>query len=91
VFQFTETSSGNTIGAHNATYDYTVTYGTGYTFTAKGIFHGQTLLKSGETFVWTEHFSDTQNVPGLGTCTYAFEYVYANGTVRHENSSFTCA
>lgn len=90
VIQFVELPNGDQVGARNSAYDYTVTYGTGYSQSDQGTYHAQILIKQGETKEFSYHFSDVIVSPTGLTCTYEYDEHYANGQQQFLNYTFTC-
>lgn len=91
VYQSVNMPNGDTNYVANGKYDYTVTAPTGYSYSSSGYFHEHRLFKSDEPQVVLRHLSDTNSVPGFGTCTYSGDFHYANGRVQFDNFTYACS
>lgn len=86
----TVTPSGQISSTLIGSFDITVTFTDGYSYTSSGSVKDHTLWKQGEVHEQSAHLYRTDSSPVMGTCTYSEDAVFANGSIRLQNFSFTC-
>jgi hypothetical protein len=90
VYNVTTTPSGNENYMSNSRYEYVYDYQNGDHYEYDNKSHYKILWKAGEPHVIHQHFQETSTSPG-STCTWEYDYHYANGTVQFNNWNVTCS
>jgi len=90
VYNVTTTPSGNYNYMDNRKYEYVWDYQGGDHYETAGKSHYKVLWKADEEQVYHQRVRETATFPG-GTCTYEYDYHYANGTVQFYNWNVTCS